>query len=48
MQFAFLCELNAESGWAGCHKFTLFPGFGRLSAGLISMPYAVKSSPDLS
>jgi hypothetical protein len=42
MQLAFLCELNAVSGWAGCHRFTLFPGFGRFSAGLIPVPHAVE------
>ena len=42
MPLAFLRELNTVSGWAGRHKFTLFPGFGRFSAGLIAEPHAVE------
>ena len=42
MPLAFLRELNTVSGWAGRHKFTLFPGFGRFSAGLIADPHTVE------
>ena len=42
MLLAFLCELKTVSGSAGRHKFTLFSGFGRFSAGLISVLHAVE------
>jgi len=42
MPLAFLCEVHTVSGWAGRHKFTLFPGFGRFSAGLTSVLHAVE------